>query len=151
MKGKRPKKRTMIELLKWANDNLSITEPDAGEDSEYDFCRCCGNPEWKHKDNCAGLSWKAEVKELLEKNAPKMRAKAFKLQPLSEKKKRCVGCRNDYYNGALEECWHLETATLVVKKKVHINDVPPWKHTPQEMPSCYRVAKFVMIDADREY
>lgn len=73
------------------------------------------------------------------------------------KKKRCQGCRNDIYNhgaGAKDtkECWSLKSAKPVKKKKVHINDIPPWKNQDiVSILSCYNKPQFVFVDPDTEY
>ena len=65
--------------------------------------------------------------------------------------KYCVGCYENFYNGnntiGVKECWNLKSAKLVMKKKVGIDDVPPWNHTPIKCLSCYHETGFVMIDA----
>jgi len=68
-------------------------------------------------------------------------------------KKHCVGCYCNGYNyglGGAKECCSLKNAKLVKKKKVHIDDVPPWKHRPIRVPDCYHQPKFIFIDANRE-
>ena len=47
----------------------------------------------------------------------------------------------------VKECWNLKSAKLVTKKKVGINDVPPWNHTPIKCLSCYHETGYVMIDS----
>lgn len=66
-------------------------------------------------------------------------------------RKHCAGCRNDYYNdgaGLNGTCWSRKDAKLVKRLKVHINDVPPWKHPAKDYPDCYRAAQFVMVDPE---
>jgi hypothetical protein len=69
--------------------------------------------------------------------------------------KHCRGCYCNFYNGRQNvggtECWSLKTAKLVMRKEVHINDMPPHKHKPQKLPNCYHKPQFVYIDAKREY
>ena len=59
----------------------------------------------------------------------------------SEKLAHCAGCRNNFYNGNnpynVKECWSLEKATLISRKKVHIDQIPPWKQKPGKYLSCY--------------
>lgn len=67
-------------------------------------------------------------------------------------KKHCVGCYNDDYNhglGGAEECWFFKDAKLVKKKKVGMNDVPPWNHKPIRVPNCYRQTGYWFVNADR--
>jgi hypothetical protein len=69
--------------------------------------------------------------------------------------KYCVGCYENIYNGnnnvGVEECWNLKTAKLVMKKKVGIDDVPPWNHVPIKCLSCYHETGYVMVDAKATY
>lgn len=51
--------------LKWAWNEMKITEYPADEDAEYEFCRICQQPEWKHKSDCDGLAHKKMVEQLL--------------------------------------------------------------------------------------
>ncbi|MBK9497222.1 MAG: hypothetical protein IPO08_22435 [Xanthomonadales bacterium] len=80
-----------------------------------------------------------------------------------EKKKLCSGCRNNRYNmGAgfcerpgidavvtADECWNLESATVVKKKMVSISQTPPWLQAPIKTLSCKSVSGYVFIDAKR--
>ena len=67
-------------------------------------------------------------------------------------KSRCVGCRDDFYNGknpyGVKECWSFKTAMLVMKKRVHIDQCPPWNQKPEEVPSCYRASGFVFVSPE---
>ena len=58
-------------------------------------------------------------------------------------KNDCVGCHSDFYNhggvtGNTKECWSFKNAELIKRKKVHINQRPPWNQKPTLKPSCYR-------------
>ena len=65
--------------------------------------------------------------------------------------KHCNGCRDDYYNQAVPGgCWLREQAQLLMRRRVHINDVPPWRKKPEELPSCYRQSGFVFFKPDQE-
>jgi hypothetical protein len=68
--------------------------------------------------------------------------------------KHCSGCRNDFYNGRQNVtgnmCWSLEDAKLIMRKEVHINQVPPWNQKAQLIPSCYSRPQFVYVAADRK-
>ena len=70
-----------------------------------------------------------------------------------EKLKHCSGCRNDFYNGnnnlGVEECWSLKKARLVLKKEVHINQIPPWNQEPKQVLSCYHRDGYVYVDPER--
>ena len=69
--------------------------------------------------------------------------------------KYCVGCYETFYNGnntvGVKECWNLKSAKLVMKKKVGIDDVPPWNHTPIKCLSCYHETGYVMVDSKATY
>ena len=70
-----------------------------------------------------------------------------------EKKKMCVGCYNDDYNrglGGAKECWSLETAEPVMKKKVHMDDVPPWTQKPIKVLSCRREQRYIFVGPNQE-
>ena len=73
----------------------------------------------------------------------------------SEKLKHCAGCEQDFYNGKnpyeVKECWSLGKAKLVSRKKIHINQVPPWKQKPIKVLSCYRQREYVFWAPDKEY
>jgi hypothetical protein len=62
----------------------------------------------------------------------------------------CAGCRNDFYNSSDLAvggcCWSRKTAVLKLRRKVHINDLPPHKRKPGQFPSCYSAPQYVMID-----
>ena len=64
-------------------------------------------------------------------------------------KKHCVGCRDNFYNGnnelGITECWSLKTATLVKKKRVDINQRPPWNQKAETIPSCHRAEGYVFV------
>jgi hypothetical protein len=67
-----------------------------------------------------------------------------------DKKKYCSGCHDDIYNGSMApECWSLDRAELVMKKEVHIDQVPPWNQKPKKVLSCYHKPRFVYVDPDR--
>ncbi len=70
-------------------------------------------------------------------------------------KKHCRGCRNNFYNGnndlGVNECWSLKDAKLIMRKEVHINDVPPWNQKAEKFPDCYHKPKFVYVAANRKF
>ena len=72
-----------------------------------------------------------------------------------EKLKKCVGCRQDYYNGnnerGIKECWMLGKTRLVLRKKISINQVPPWKQKPIKVLSCYQQRGYVFWAPDKEH
>jgi len=63
--------------------------------------------------------------------------------------KHCSGCEQDFYNDnndlGVKKCWHLDEAELIKRKRVHINQVPPWKQKARTYPSCYRVKGYVFV------
>lgn len=74
--------------------------------------------------------------------------------PLYElKKSNCAGCENNFYNGGnpynVAECWSFKTAILIKRKRVHINQSPPWMQKPTLMPSCYNEKQYMFINGDR--
>ena len=70
-----------------------------------------------------------------------------------DKKQYCEGCYNNIYNGGMaKECWNLKDAKVMKRKRVHINDVPPWEHQPVATTlSCFRVSKFVFVKPEQMY
>ena len=72
-----------------------------------------------------------------------------------EKLKYCYGCHSDFYNGnnpmGIKECWGLKAAKLVLKKQVHMNQVPPWKQSPIAVLDCYRRDGYVMVGPKAEF
>ena len=59
-------------------------------------------------------------------------------QSKKAQKSDCAGCYDNFYNSDDKKCWSLENATLVKKKLVHINDIPPWNTQPiRIVPTCW--------------
>jgi hypothetical protein len=46
----------------------------------------------------------------------------------------------------IKECWSLDKAKLIMRKKIGMNDVPPWNHTPRFFLDCYREDGYVMVE-----
>lgn len=66
-------------------------------------------------------------------------------------KKFCEGCYNNIYNGEkAEECWCYKTAKMVMRKKVPLDQRPPWTQDPIPVPDCYKETGFVFTDPYRE-
>lgn len=70
----------------------------------------------------------------------------------------CAGCEDNFYNGnnslGVTKCWSRDTAKLIRRKKVCMNDVPPWTWKPDKFFSCYHQKGYVFIDCesgDRQY
>ena len=65
----------------------------------------------------------------------------------------CTGCYNDFYNhggvnGNTKECWLFEDAVIVKKKKVHIDQMPPWKQKATNVLSCRAEQRYVFVDEE---
>jgi hypothetical protein len=71
----------------------------------------------------------------------------------AEKLRRCVGCRDDFYNGknpmGIKECWCLKTAKLVRKKAVHVDQRPPWTQKAQWLFDCYHQDRYVYVKPEQ--
>lgn len=79
-----------------------------------------------------------------------------------EKKKMCVGCRNNRYNMGVgfveragidapvtvDECWHLKSATIVKKRLVSISQVPPWRNVKSKYLSCFSMPGYFLTDKE---
>ena len=69
-------------------------------------------------------------------------------------KQNCIGCEDNFYNGnnpyGVKECWHFKSAEIIKRKKVGLNDVPPWTWKPQKYPNCYSQKGYVFIDCEKE-
>ena len=72
--------------------------------------------------------------------------------------KHCRGCRDDFYNhtpmglnvvDGKPRCWSLADAKLVIRKRVHINQRPPWNQPAEKLPNCYRAPQFVFVSPER--
>ncbi len=54
-------------------------------------------------------------------------------------KSKCEGCSEDFYNGKnphnIKKCMYLDSATLVLRKKVPLDQKPPWNQEPILVPS----------------
>ena len=73
----------------------------------------------------------------------------------AEKLKMCIGCDDDFYNAknplGVKECWCFQRAKVVKKKKVHINQVPPWKQKAIRVLSCRHEKHYVFVGEHQEY
>jgi len=66
-------------------------------------------------------------------------------------KELCVGCLNSIYNRPGYGCWHFLSAKVVERKRVGIDDKPPWNYQPIEtMLDCRKERRFVFVDPNRE-
>lgn len=70
----------------------------------------------------------------------------------AEKLKRCVGCRDDFYNGkndlGVPECWLLDSARPVTRTRVGIWQDPPYTWRPEQTLSCHHPEGAVWIKPD---
>jgi hypothetical protein len=68
----------------------------------------------------------------------------------TQKLKMCSGCRNNFYNGnnpyGVKRCWSLDNAEVVKRKRVHINQVPPWTQEPIKVLSCFHQQGYVFVN-----
>ena len=58
----------------------------------------------------------------------------------------CSGCYNNDYNhglGGAKECWSFKDAKIVMKRKIHVDQIPPYKQKPQPYPNCYQQRRYV--------
>jgi hypothetical protein len=66
----------------------------------------------------------------------------------------CIGCEDNFYNGnnnlGVDRCWSLDNAKLMKRKKVGMNDRPPWTWKPGKYLSCYRQRGYVFIDCEKQ-
>ncbi len=57
------------------------------------------------------------------------------------KKKDCVGCRNDFYNGnnglGVKECWSFKDAKIVWRISIGHWESPPYKKKAVRVASCW--------------
>ena len=67
-------------------------------------------------------------------------------------KKHCIGCNDNFYNGnnpyGIQVCWALDRAKLIMRKRVGLNDRPPWTRKPEKLPDCYREKGYVFVSPD---
>ena len=79
-----------------------------------------------------------------------MKLKTYKGIAKADKLKLCSGCRNNFYNGnntlGIKECWFFEKANIVLKKRVHMDQSPPWNQAPVTVLDCYRESGYVYFD-----
>lgn len=73
-------------------------------------------------------------------------------------RKHCSGCRDNFYNytpmvlnvkDGKPQCWSLPEAKLMMRKRVHINQRPPWTQPAEKLPHCYTAPQFVFVDPGR--
>jgi len=68
-------------------------------------------------------------------------------------KKHCEGCYNNIYNngaGGAKQCFSLATAEVIMRKEVHIDQVPPWNQKAKRFPDCYSRQRYAYVSPDRK-
>ena len=68
----------------------------------------------------------------------------------AKSKDMCRGCYDDLYNSQPDGCWSYDTATVMLKKFVHVDQVPPWKNKPTLTLSCHHKQRYVSVPLDAE-
>ena len=67
-------------------------------------------------------------------------------------KERCRGCHNDVYNhglGGAKECWSFKDAKVILRKAVHLDQVPPWTQKAEQYPNCYVMPRHIFVKPER--
>jgi ArsR family metal-binding transcriptional regulator len=68
-------------------------------------------------------------------------------------KAECSGCSENFYNGnndlGVQECWSFKSAKILKRKKVPLDQCPPWKQPAAYYMSCRRERGYVFINGDR--
>jgi hypothetical protein len=66
----------------------------------------------------------------------------------TEKLKHCRGCYCDDYNhglGGAAQCWSLADAKLIWRKRVPMDQVPPWDQKAARFFNCRREQRAVFV------
>ena len=70
------------------------------------------------------------------------------------KKERCTGCKYDYYNygknSSTGECWLFAIAQVIKRRRVGMNERPPWEREPEFLPDCYRKSGYIFVHPDTD-
>ena len=70
-------------------------------------------------------------------------------------KKNCVGCEDNFYNGnnpyGVKQCWAFKEAKIIWRKRVSVDQRPPWNQKAERLPSCYHVKRYVFVKPDATY
>lgn len=70
----------------------------------------------------------------------------------SEKKQKCAGCRDNFYNSSNSttgECWSLNDAKMVWKKEIPVDQRPPWTQKARRFLSCFRRTRCVYVSPEQ--
>ena len=96
---------------------------------------------------------KQEQISQLEIKEKKNQLKQLKTLTKEEKLSYCSGCEDNFYNGNnnlnVKECWLLKTMKIIKRKKIHINQVPPWNQEAEDYSSCYKQKGYVFVEEKR--
>jgi hypothetical protein len=122
-------------------------------------CTKCGKPV-KVVVAKTGYYW--DVRCACQENDVHSKSPDWKIQesgviPVTSRQKYCSGCEDNFYNGnntvGVKACWNLKKAKVVKKKKIGIDDEPPWEHQPIVTTlSCYHCKGYVFLtDPKRLY
>ena len=69
-------------------------------------------------------------------------------------KSDCYNCDDDFYNNynvsGVKECQYFKSAKLIKRKKVPLNQRPPWTQKAYLCPSCYRQKGFIFVNEHQE-
>lgn len=69
----------------------------------------------------------------------------------TEKLKMCPDCNDDFYNGnnkmGIKECWGLDSAKLVKRQKIPVNQTPPFTQAPIPVLNCFSQQGYVFWEA----
>ncbi len=61
----------------------------------------------------------------------------------------------DFYNNkndlGVKECWSFKTAKLIMRKRVSIDQRPPWNQRAVAYPSCYHESRYIFIRPDQTH
>jgi hypothetical protein len=68
-------------------------------------------------------------------------------------KRRCIGCKDDFYNDkneyGISECWHLKSMEFGKFKLIPITLNPPYNHIKlQKLPKCYRKERYAKVSPE---
>ena len=70
-------------------------------------------------------------------------------------RKWCSGCHDDFYNVSGNStdgiCWCRDTAKIIWRKEVSIDQRPPWTQKAKRLPSCYHRQRYVYVKPNQEY
>ena len=61
---------------------------------------------------------------------------------------KCIGCRDNFYNGPDGRCWSAKTGKMQTRYRIysHVRPTEPGAFTEMRRPSCYREKGAVYYD-----